>query len=236
MGGLKDSKFFPASDPDVRDLPRGGALLRSLRRISDGVVISGPSLLVDEILRPNKVANIADLVQTKWNGDTNAISSSENAETWSMYLYPAPSSTELPRILRSPRIGLDLSHSSIPWPGNDLQGTLAHPRAIFVGKQYRYFVHPHLLTANGRGPTFLGVYQCLLSEDGDRHRTQLLQSVTKLTGLKPETTKRYYELYHSAKATGSLVGFVGAKGKSAGSSAIAFIHMQGALERARSTK
>ncbi|KAG6903603.1 hypothetical protein DXG01_016447, partial [Tephrocybe rancida] len=62
------------SDSD-KESTRGGALLRSLRRLSDNKVISGPSLLVDEILRLSSAADIPELVEQKWAKDTSAFGS-----------------------------------------------------------------------------------------------------------------------------------------------------------------
>ncbi|KAG6885596.1 hypothetical protein C0992_005019, partial [Termitomyces sp. T32_za158] len=86
---------------------RGGALLRSLRRVSDSKVISGPSLLVDEILRLSNAADIPELVEKKWKGDTSAFGSRPN----SLFLR-ARASFSQPKaaVYRSPRIGLELSH------------------------------------------------------------------------------------------------------------------------------
>lgn len=246
--GRRTSKFFSTASPPSAEPPRGGALLRTLRRISDGKVVSGPSLLVDELLAASKASTVAELVTSKWNGDTDALSRistpQDDTDAVSMYFHPlsqAPdgdgdgSSPLLPAIYRSSRIGLDLSHTSIPPPSASLSDTLAHPRAVFVSRPYRYFVHPHLLTSNGRGHTFHGVYQALALQSPALSEAALLSRIVKITGLKPETAAKYLQAYRDARSSGSLAAFVGAKGKGAGSAPVPLLRMLGTLERLRTT-
>ncbi|KAF7791812.1 hypothetical protein EIP86_002836 [Pleurotus ostreatoroseus] len=244
LGGLaasgRSSKFFSASSSSAesKDPPRGGALLRSLKRVSDGKVISGPSLLVDEILSVNKMPAIAELVTSKWNSDTNALLSTPREGVASMYFYPLPVKDEKdsgtsPTIYRSSRMGLDLSHAGIPLPSTSVSNTMEHPRTVFVSKPYRYFVHPHLLTSNGRGHTFHGVYQTVSQQSPGLSEASLLNSVVKITTLKLETAKKYLQEYNNAKKSGNLAAFVGAKGKGAGSSPVPLLRMLGTLERLR---
>src|SRR5712672_735123 len=145
---------------------RGGILLRTLRRVSDSTVISGPSLLVDELLRSSGVADIPELVDEKWKGDISAFRASAGASATAtedmadsnqnqntLFIGMKETATQTPpfQMYKSPRIGLDLSHPS----------TRLHPsdrRIRYVSKPYRYYILPHLLTANGRGQTFLGVH------------------------------------------------------------------------------
>ncbi|KAG9317913.1 hypothetical protein JVU11DRAFT_2144 [Chiua virens] len=71
-----------------------------------------------------------------------------------MYLQTAtqsPSVDDRPTVYHSPRIGLDLSHP-------DTTATITHPRVIFVGKLYRHFTHPELLSSKGRVQSFVGIY------------------------------------------------------------------------------
>ena len=150
----------------------GGILLRTIRRQSDAKVISGPSVLVDEVLRATRAATIAQLVKDAWDGDTAAwpSTSAELSDTRDSYLRLVPatrsSSTStgggvvdsVRQIYSSPRIGLDLSNSSIP---TSVEKALKHASVHFVGRRYRYFVEPHLLVANGRGHTVYGVLKGL---------------------------------------------------------------------------
>jgi hypothetical protein len=139
---------------------RGGILLRTIRRISDSTVISGPSLLVDELLRASGATGLPELVNEKWSGDISAfrapsaggdLDSNPPAATIFMGVKEAAASRAPPQIYKSPRIGLDLSHPSTRLDPSDR-------RVRYVSKPYRYFILPNLLTANGRGQTFLGVH------------------------------------------------------------------------------
>ena len=116
---------------------RGGILLRSARRTRDSHVISGPSLLADEVLRASGAPDIPTLVGTHWGGDIRAFAPSpasvpegrkstmcivrapgEDQSTSKAKTKNAPAApVALPEIYRSPRIGLDLSHPSIPTTG-----------------------------------------------------------------------------------------------------------------------
>lgn len=243
MGGPVDalpkgrpSKFFPISSPTgTQDPPRGGVLLRSLRRISDHKIISGPSRLVDEVLAANDASTIAELVGERWNGETSALSSASlpSKSGASMYFVPVEVQEELPAVFRSPRIGLDLSHATISLPSVSVADTLAHPRTLFVSKPYRYFTHPHLLTANGRGQTFFGVYTAFTSSSTSARSDEkrLLSRVVKSTGLKMDAAVKYSAAYRDGKNSGSLASLIGPKGKGAGSSPVAFLRMTGTLER-----
>ena len=134
-------------------------MLRTLRRVSDSTVISGPSLLVDELLRSSVVDDIPELVNDKWLGAISAFRappSAENPDLNPVSLFigvkDKTASTRAPlQIYKSSRIGLDLSHPSTRLDPSDR-------RVRYVSNPYRYFVLPHLLTANGRGQTFLGVH------------------------------------------------------------------------------
>ncbi|KAI0782542.1 hypothetical protein C8Q75DRAFT_886138 [Abortiporus biennis] len=215
---------------------RGGALLRTIRRVSDSKIISGPSLLVDEVLKASSASSIIDLVETKWTGDTSGFLPSQAATTsesitrlMRMFLRPRSVCEHETVIYKSPRIGLDLSHSSIL---SDIEKALIHPRTIFVSKPYRYFTHPHLLTANGRGQTFLGVYQTLKKAADyceDSHDIGLCDELVKRTGLKEGTVKKYLADYKTGLAKGNLKRFIGTNGKGASASASSFLELMGAL-------
>lgn len=189
------------------------------------MIISGPSLLVDEVLRTCGAKSIAELVSQKLNDDTSAFpattsSSPRKACAISIKRRAVP----LPRkpvIYTSPRIGLDLSH-----PGTTLSPT--EPRIAFLQKQYRYFIHPDRLTANGRAQTFLGVYLLvadagILSEDGVRAET------ARLTGLKRAVVDKYAADYAEGRARGRLKSFVGPAGKGASSSPSTYLKMMGTV-------
>jgi hypothetical protein len=137
-----------------------------------------------------------------------------------------------PVVYRSPRVGLELSHS-------ETTTSPTHPRVVYVSRPYRYFVLPHLLTSNGRGHTLLGVYRSCLESKGkhdDEDAKAVLSSslkneLSRLTGLKEATVVKYLEDYKAGLSGGSLQTFVGAAGKGAGSSPSMVLKMMGTLER-----
>jgi len=165
---------------------RGGILLRTIRRTSDLKVISGPSLLVDEILRLSGAADIPELVEGKWGGDISAWTPDSPTGTTrptSLSLQRRNGGTSIRKspIYRSPRIGLELSHYST-------KDSLDHPRVVYVSKPYRYFIQPDLLVANGRAHTFLGVYQtCRQSGRFEGNEGSLRREVVRLTKLSEKT-------------------------------------------------
>ncbi|KZT06561.1 uncharacterized protein LAESUDRAFT_653427 [Laetiporus sulphureus 93-53] len=230
------SQGFAAETSDAsskRPKDRGGVLLRTIRRCSDAKVISGPSLLVDEILRASGASSITELVTVKWKGCISAFPPTaqdkgfEETPVISLSLerierFP---DTMRPRIFRSPRIGLDLSNPDIP-----SDRPLTHPRVIFVSRPYRFFIHPHLLTANGRGQTFLGVYRSCES-CGTMDEYQLLNEVVRLTGLKMPTAVKYLSEYKRGVTAGELRTFIGASGKGASASPMSFLKLMGILQR-----
>ena len=101
---------------------------------------------------------------------------------------------------------------------------------MFLPRPYRYFVHPHLLTANGRPQTFLGVLRACL-DAGMELETEL----ARITGLKEPTVKRYLADYRGGLDQGSLQAFVGPAGKGASSSLTTYLRMMGILERLKYT-
>ncbi|TFY71986.1 hypothetical protein EVG20_g1009 [Dentipellis fragilis] len=225
------SRFFKAAQPlDTNETTashtHGGILLRSIRRISDSHVVSGPSLLVDEILRVSRASSLAQLVQMKWDNNISGFSSMVSGKaTSSLFLRPADlhedQISRLPPIYKSPRIGLDLSNPAVQLSASD-------PRVVFMPKNYRYFTRPHLLTANGRGQTFLGVYQSYLDTgkfNGDKER--LLAEIVKLTGLTAQSVSKYETQYQLGRTSGNLKPFVGSGGKGASASPMSFLKMIG---------
>lgn len=213
---------------------RGGILLRTLRRVSDSTVISGPSLLVDELLRSSGADDIPELVNEKWHGDISAFRAPPSAENPD--LNPATlfigvkekmtttTSTRAPlQIYKSPRIGLDLSHPSTRLDPSDR-------RVRYVSKPYRYFILPHLLTANGRGQTFLGVHNHCVNGLQISKKSLLLGKISSLTGLQSQTADKYLNTYREALESGELERFIGARGKGASSSPGTFLQLMGALQ------
>lgn len=232
---------------------RGGVLLRSIRRVTDGKVTSGPSLLVDEILRATGVDEISELVNKKWKRDTSALAPSPPgapSRDNSLYLIhkqtssasssqkglhaffggKAPStSTEKPKVYRSPRIGLDLSHSSIP---QDPQAALSHSRANYIIRRYRFFTRPNLLTTKGQGHTFLGIYQALL-DSGTKESDEkgIYREVVKASNMKHPTVVKYLSEYKEGLEKGVIKPFLGLSGKGATSSPTSFLKLMGTLRK-----
>ncbi|TFY80571.1 hypothetical protein EWM64_g3439 [Hericium alpestre] len=231
------SRFFGPTDTlpstsTTKSNVRGGVLLRSILRKSDKRVISGPSLLVDELLRVSGASSIVELVKDKWSGDISAFpTASSTALPAKLYLRPIANqgnpSLDSPRIYRSPRIGLDLSNPAVKLSVSD-------PRIIYVAKPYRYFVHPHLLIANGRGQTFLAIYKSCLENSSTKaagDKDNLVDEVSSLTGLKTQSVIKYSGDYESGRSSGNIKSFVGPVGKGASASPTTFVKMMGSLER-----
>ena len=246
------SKYFPSTDDsntpasssqaEGAQILRGGILLRSVRRASDAKVISGPSLLVDEILRLSGASKIADLVSDIWENDISVFPhpSESRRSTMRLVRIPSPSLSRdeapaaQPRIYRSPRIGLDISHPSIS-PSN----LHTHPRVLFVGQSYRFFIHPSLLTANGRGQTFLGVYDAV-SPDYHPHDAELPHALEQLTGWKSATVNNCWAEYmaglngsrHDGKKGEEVMKqWMGRRGKGVASSMTGWLRLIGTLRR-----
>lgn len=233
------TKYFSSepptsSSPPVRELLRGGILLRSIRQIGPGSkIISGPSLLVDQILAASDASSIQELVENKWEGNISAILSDEGSPSVCLYLkgveaeeYKAPT-----KVYFSPRIGLDLSH-----PGTTGPDTLPlHPRIRFLPKLYRFFVYPNLLVANGRPQTFLGVLQSYLglssSVEAALLKPSLTRDIARLTGMKEHNVAKYLAEYKAGRKVGALFlkSVIGSKGKGAGSSPLMYLKMMGAI-------
>jgi hypothetical protein len=207
---------------------RGGILLRTLRRVLDSTVISGPSLLVDELLRSSKADDIPELVNEKWKGDIFAFRapSPDDPESNPITLFigvKESTSAPPPQIYKSPRIGIDLSHPSTRLdPSNR--------RVQFVSKPYRYFILPHLLTANGRGQTFLGVHNHCVNVLQITKKSLLSGKIASLTGVQQKTVDKYLENYQDALATGEVERFIGLRGKGASSSPGTFLQLMGSLQ------
>ncbi|KAG6331326.1 hypothetical protein ID866_7764 [Astraeus odoratus] len=209
---------------------RGGALLRTLRKCSNRKLVCGPSLLVDEILQASGASSISELVTNLWDNDISALARPARVRSTYMYLRPrgestAPTWKVPPAVHRSPRIGLDLSHS-------ETTATLTHPRVAFVGAPYRYFTRPELLTTKGRMQTFCGLYSALRESKGYAHNSvKLKQELCRLMGLKEQNVLKFLADYKAGYDTGTLQSFVGSAGKGVCQSSSSYVKMIGTLER-----
>jgi hypothetical protein len=226
-----DLTFGPATTslPDSvsethSDSIRGGILLRTIRRVEDQKVVSGPSRLVDEILAQSGAQSISDLVQSKWNSDTCAFSPGVPGSRPSLKITPRKEPAATINLFRCPRIGLDLSHRSTtksPW----------NPRVVFVSKPYRYIVYPELLTFNGRPQTFIGVYDHLSGSTGD-DITKLAKAIADVTGIQEQTVLKYTDsLGLGLEGKRALGGFIRTKTRSVAD----YLAMVGALRRQSSS-
>jgi hypothetical protein len=221
--GTPDSPASSDSSSSSPPIPvRGGILLRSLRRVSDSFVVSGPSLLVDELLRCSGSPGIPELVTEKWLGEISAFRapSSENPASIPATLFVGSKQTHTSsQIYKSPRIGIDLSNRAS-----------SDRRMQYVCKLYRFYILPRLLTANGRGQTFLGVYDHCV-DTLQVSKSSLAGKIASLTGLQPQTVDKYLKAYRDALASGELEPFIGPSGKGAASSPVPFLQLVGAWRR-----
>lgn len=225
-----------ASTSSQERLLRGGILLRSVRKVNDGQVTSGPSLLVDKILSTSAASGIQELVDDKWGKNTSAFFSEGESPATCLFLKPVNPKKKPPTIYFSPRIGLDLSH-----PGTTGHGTVPlHPRIQFLPRRYRFFVHPEWLTANGRSQTFLGVLSPFVSSSSSYSaglkKSSLAKSIAGLTGIKEVTAAKYLGDYVAGREAGLQLidSFIGEKGKGASSSPATYLKMMGALSNMES--
>lgn len=235
------AKYVSPSDPPLSTSNlqpperylRGGILLRSLRQLGPGgKVISGPSLLVDQILFVSGASAIEELVEQKWKKNICAFLSEEESPSTCLYLKEVQVTARKPsKVYYSPRVGLDLSH-----PGTTGPSVLPlHPRIRFLSKAYRFFVHPEQLVANGRPQTFLGVLQACIasfpSMEAGLMKPALSGQISNLTGLKDSTAAKYLAEYKSGRKSGVkfLESVIGPKGKGASSSPSTYLKMMGAL-------
>jgi hypothetical protein len=217
-------------------LLRGGILLRSVRKVNDGQVTSGPSLLVDKILSTSAASEIPELVDDKWGKNTSAFFSEGESPATCLFLKPVSPKKKPPTIYFSPRIGLDLSH-----PGTTGHGTVPlHPRIQFLPRRYRFFVHPEWLTANGRSQTFLGVLRPSISSASSYSEglknSSLSRTIAGLTAIKEMTAAKYLGDYVAGREAGLQLidSFIGEKGKGASSSPATYLKMMGALSNMES--
>lgn len=233
-GGTRKGLDMTIGGPAVIQSPntsvtiRGGALLRTVRRRTDNKVISGPSLLVDEVLRLSGAPTIDHLVKTTWSGDISALSPPTPPRGTFMYLHRVtrdPSAGERPTVYRSPRIGLDLSNP-------DTTDSATHPRVVFVGKPYRYFTHPALLT-KGRVQSFIGLHAMLRESKGYAEDSmELKKALRDILRLGEQNVSKYMTDYKSGYQVGKLKSFVGRSGKGVCQSASEYLKMMGAVRKA----
>jgi hypothetical protein len=252
--------------PESTTFIHGGVLLRTLRRVKDQKVTSGPSLLVDEVLRAHSgegkkgaIDGIKELVTDVWDNDIWAFNSpteqdlQQGKRMMVMRTRPAmpkakknpfTGATEDVVVYRSPRIGLDLAHRSIPLPSSagGSSATLKHSRTRFIARPYRCFTHPNLLVANGKPQTFLGVLNHVLQKKGTNEQkipnSRLVAEVVKRTGMKEATAKPWVETYTEAQnfkkegddtVVKELKEFIGPKGKNISGQSVRYIGMVGVL-------
>ncbi|KAK7037639.1 hypothetical protein VNI00_010856 [Paramarasmius palmivorus] len=226
-----NSPYFSQPDSQANQTDtsnnHGGILLRSIRRICDDTVISGPSLLVDEVLKQSGSTNIADVVENCWKGNISAFKEESDGERMFFKPIPAPEQEQsVTKIYRSPRIGLDLSHpGTLPEP--------SHPRVAFLSRGYRYFVQPDRLTVNGRPQTFLGVLKYAAPLSGGGPRCLSRKRMTELTGITEQSVNNYLGYYLNGYDKGSLKNFVGPAGKGAGGSPSSYLQMIGTVTKTR---
>lgn len=194
---------------------------------------------------------MAEFVETKLAGDTFAFlpDAKTGTDAPSVKLYfkhsPAPSKAQpgslagffkggeshssSPKIYKSPRIGLDLSHPGTTGP----EVKPLHPRIRFLPRRYRYFTHPSELVANGRAQTFLGIVYSRMPSDIDKglKDRKMLAEVVRLSGMKEGTATKYLADYVGGRAGGAklLEDFIRLKGKSAASSPSTYLIMMGAI-------
>lgn len=203
---------------------RGGILLRTIRRRSDNLVISGPSKLVDEVLAKSGVSEIADLVQGKWSGDTSAFAAPDGVDRKTTLTVTKSSKLAkvLPVIHRSPRIGLDLANSQA-------KDSPTNPRVIYVQRAYRFFVQPTLLTANGRYQTLLGLYHEILVKNPQATANNAVTTLSALSRIKANTVSSYLDHFKAGLESKDLKPFIGTSAKGTCASPSQYLRMMGVL-------
>lgn len=218
--GLKDGSLWTG---DVASQPSGGILLRSMLRVEDKVVISGPSLLVDEILRVFDAPNLKTLVSTTWGDSLFALRRPDHKESTviCMHLVKKESVGTCPIIHTSPRVGLDLSHPSTkPEPSDN--------RVAFIGRLHRFYRHPELLVHNGRLQTFVGLLCDLRIRKGTEAS---LNSHLAATGkFTPKSVEKYLSEFRRGQSSGKLDKFVQLDGKGS-STPSTYLNLMGTLHR-----
>jgi hypothetical protein len=129
---------------DGRMACKGGLLIRAMQNVTSGTIIDGPCLLVDAILNGLKVKSINELVDTYFNHSEGA-AGDQTSGFWLKHNPPtsSPIARKRPKtdddacvatVYRSIRIGLVVKGKY----------DYLH-RLDYVGRLYRFVVHPHLL-------------------------------------------------------------------------------------------
>lgn len=219
FGNPVTSPHFPIPESDESAPTRGGILLRTIRRVHDQKIISGPSLLVDEVLSVTQADGLVDLVQNLWQNNTSALTTSSTRTSY-LYMKKRDKRNNPCHVYSTPRIGLELSHPSA-------EASATNPRVIYIAKPYRYIVHPNLLVANGRSQTFIGVYQ-ICSDSGDvEDDDELAAQVAKVTGIKEKTVLNYMsDFKRGSEGKIGLKSFIGVKT----SSVSKYLSLMGAVQ------
>jgi hypothetical protein len=114
---------------------------------------------------------------------------------------------------------------------------LTHPRVVYVSKPYRYFLHPNLLTVNGRVQTFIGVYNaCRASGRNSSNAFGLRRDIIRVGGFSEKIAEKYLADYKDGVKNGLLKTFVGARGKGISSSTSGCLKLFGTLARLQETE
>lgn len=197
-------------------------------------VVSGPSLLVDSILKYSGAESIDELVTEHWNGDISAFPSDSPRRSLSLIQIP-PSDAKVglgvSQIYCSPRIGLDLTNPSA-------RPLLSNPRVSFVQRRYRYFRQPTLLRTKGLAENFLGaMYHCLKVPgwsitELDRDWAILFKKQSVIADIERVTGKtgaaRWLKAFENG-TQGKVERFCGAAGKTSKAGAEHTLSMYGAI-------
>jgi hypothetical protein len=239
----------PSSSSDatpMRDI-RGGILLRTIRREEDKVVVCGPSLLVDEILKQSGTDSLTELVQLRWFNDSCAFreplpeASGEGdkpspaaTRTTRLYVEPyKPKSTTFATVYTSPRIGLELSNTRNQ-----------EDRIKFVDQPYRFFIDPAAFKDKGRAQTFVGLLRHFKA-NSKKNEPPFNQYISKIEGVSAIPTKVatrllacYTEGWKNAQENNSksLGEFLGQNGKGVCQVPDKIVKMMGALEKTKAQK
>jgi len=136
----------------------------------------------------------------------------------------APVDKETPKIYSSPRIGLGLSNPTVQPDSSDL-------RVAFVGRNYRYFIHPSRLKVNGRAQTFVAVFRDLERNKGLSQAEFIISLPIMNAGFSKKTGERYAKLYVDGFDNGTLEDFVGKVPKEKWGSVDVILPLIGTLDR-----
>lgn len=174
-------------------------------------MISGPSLLVDFILRTCGVEDIKTLVSEKWEEDTFAFNlpnpnSAAPQLSFTRVISESPNSnkkSDTVTYYTTPRVGLDLSHATA-------KPEAKNPRIQFVQRPYRFLVEPHLLKVNGRPQTFIGLLhhaeeklRVVSWPYSQMDKSRILQNIASIGGFSSSVTRNYLQHYETGIKGGS---------------------------------